>query len=105
MLLPFPLAAQDDAAAYLEMYRQPDNSCQKLNRGKAITLRNSHAERDIEYRLTRTLNGVRQGSFSDGVIAPSVDSTEDNSNDHKLGCENIEGLEQAWQVIRARFKD
>lgn len=103
LLLPAsPMAQDEDAAGHLEMYRKTANSCLKLNRGKMVMLRNTHPDRGISYRMARMVGKVRQGGLTVGTVRPTG---ADGENDDALGCEDIDGLKQSWQMLRAKYED
>ncbi|RME32591.1 MAG: hypothetical protein D6786_10145 [Gammaproteobacteria bacterium] len=93
-----PVAA-DDAAAYLKFETRDDNACMRLwPRGKLIIMFNTHPEKAIRYRLGRVFAGTRQPGFTTGVIEPGAEP-------HPLGCTLVEGRDQKWVPMQARFVD
>ncbi len=88
-----------DAAAFLALESVNDGRCQNLSEGgKLRVLRNTHAERDISYRLIRMFAGNHPQGRSVGH-APAGGAAV------KLGCTRVDGREQDWIVERARFED
>ncbi len=92
-------ATADDPASYLKFETRDDNKCQRLwPRGKLVIMFNTHPHKAIKYRLGRVFAKVRQPSFTSGVIEAGPDP-------HPLGCTLVEGREQKWVIIQARFVD
>jgi len=108
LLLSLPLAAApaypseqsnaDGPADYLEMYKEFDGRCQGLRRGDIRMIRNTHPSRSIEFRMVRMLGDKRQASLIRDTIKPRDEG-------QRLGCEILDGREQTWKIIRARFVD
>ena len=87
-----------DAATFLALESVNDGRCQNLSEGgKLRILRNTHAERDIAYRLIRMFAGNHPQGRSVGR-APAGGAAV------KLGCTRVDGREQDWVVERARFE-
>jgi len=87
------------AAAFLSLESVNDGRCQNLSQGgKLRVLRNTHAERDISYRLIRMFAGNHPQGRSVGRAPAGGDEV-------KLGCTRVDGREQDWIVERARFED
>lgn len=81
---------------YLEIYKEFSGRCQGLRRGDIRMLRNTHPGKTIEYRMIRLLGGLRQASLIEDIIKPGDEG-------QKLGCEILDGREQTWEIVRARF--
>lgn len=87
-----------EAAAYLEFEEVLDGKCYILSSGgKLVLMHNRHPERAIAYRLVRVFAGRPQGSLTVGRIDAGVDPI-------KLGCSEVDGRPQHWQVVRAEFE-
>ena len=88
----------EDAAAYLEFEQVLDGKCYILSSGgKLVLMHNRHPERAIAYRLVRVFAGRPQGSFTVGRLDAGVDPI-------KLGCSEVDGRPQRWEVVRAEFE-
>lgn len=91
-------AEPESAEDYLEFYEVPNNRCLSLMRGNMRMMRNMHPEKNIEYRMIRELAGVRQASLIRDRIAPGEEG-------QALGCAKLDGMEQIWIIVQARFVD
>ncbi|MEQ8231796.1 MAG: hypothetical protein RLW61_15760 [Gammaproteobacteria bacterium] len=98
LLLPTIAAASaGDATSFLTFESVNDGRCLNLSEGgKLRILRNTHSERDIEYRLTRMFAGNHPQGLSKGRAPAGGEAV-------KLGCTRVDGREQDWVVERARF--
>ncbi|MEQ8659206.1 MAG: hypothetical protein RLW62_00165 [Gammaproteobacteria bacterium] len=93
-----PAAASGDAASFLTFESVNDGRCLNLSEGgKLRILRNTHASRDIAYRLTRMFAGNHPQGLSKGRAPAGGEPV-------KLGCTRVDGREQDWIVERAHFE-
>ena len=86
-----------EAAGYLAFEKVGDGRCHNLSQGgKLMVMHNKHPEKPIKFRLTRFFADVRQWGRATGTAAPGEEPT-------KLGCTQVDGREQRWEVERANF--
>ncbi len=82
---------------YLEFESVLDGKCQILSKGgKLRTVINNHPDKSIKYRFTRMFAGKRQASMAAGTIEPGEKPV-------KLGCTEVDGYEQTWEIKVVKF--
>ena len=82
---------------YIEFESVLDGRCQILSKGgKLRTVINNHPDKTIKYRFTRMFAGKRQASMAAGTIKPGEKPV-------KLGCTEVDGHEQTWEIKAVTF--
>ena len=82
---------------YLEFSSELDGKCQILSKGgKLRIVKNNHPDKKIKYRFNRMFAGKRQASMAAGIIEPGEKPT-------KLGCTEVDGHEQTWEIKAVKF--
>lgn len=82
---------------FIEFYSVPDGKCQILSRhGKLRLVKNNHPDKNIKYRFNRMFAGKRQASVAAGIIEPGEKPV-------KLGCTEVDGHEQTWEIKVVKF--
>ncbi len=82
---------------YLEFSSELDGKCQILSKGgKLRIVKNNHPDKTIKYRFNRMFAGKRQASMAAGIIEPG-------DNPVKLGCTEVDGHEQTWEIKVVKF--
>ena len=99
----FPATAKvvsdPEAAKYLAFEAIADGKCHILSEGgKLMLMHNSHPDAPIKFRLTRYFADVRQWGRATGIARPGDEAV-------KLGCTEVDGRPQRWEVERANFAD
>ncbi len=89
--------AEQSAEGFLEFESVPDGRCQILSKGgKLRTVINNHPDKAIKYRFTRMFAGKRQASMAAGIVEPGDKPV-------KLGCTEVDGYEQTWEIKVVKF--
>jgi len=82
---------------FLEFKSELDGKCQILSSGgKLRTVKNNHPDKAIKYRFNRMFAGKRQASMAVGTIEPGEKPV-------KLGCTEVDGYEQTWEIKVVKF--
>ena len=82
---------------FLEFESVLDGKCQILSKGgKLRTVINNHPDKAIKYRFNRMFAGKRQASMAAGTIKPGKKPV-------KLGCTEVDGYEQTWEIKVVKF--
>lgn len=106
-ILPFLLAAlsittleaqgEEDATRYVEFAFDFHAQCVSRN-GKMQQLVNAHPDRAIKVYLYRYFGGKRQPGRTAHTLKAGA-GPED------LGCTLIDGQEQSWEIVKAKFEE
>lgn len=92
-------ADRREAAPHLALESVEDGKCFILSPGgKLRVMRNTHPDRAVKYRLDRYFADKVQAGGPVGTIAPGAEPV-------KLGCTEVDGREQRWEIQRAEFTD
>lgn len=88
-----------EAAEHLALESVEDGKCFILSPGgKLRVMRNTHPDRAVKYRLDRYFADKVQAGGPVGTIGPGSEPV-------KLGCTEVDGREQRWEIQRAEFTD
>lgn len=91
------IVSDPEAARHLAFEQVGDGKCHILSEGgKLMVMHNKHPESAIKFRLTRYFADVRQWGRATGTAVPGEEPV-------KLGCTEVEGRVQRWEVERANF--
>jgi hypothetical protein len=96
-LLPLPVPAQEDPAAFVEFAKDFDANCVRWE-GYLIMVRNTHPKRRIKVTLERHFMGKPTGDRSRSELAP-------NGEPDRLGCSQLQVGTQEWRVTKVEFMD
>ncbi|MCI0399867.1 MAG: hypothetical protein L0Y67_01885 [Gammaproteobacteria bacterium] len=92
-----PEAAQGNPVDYLKFESRFDSKCQ-LWQADVRLVKNTHPSKKIHYRMVRYLADKIQPSLIAGTIDPGGEP-------ERLGCTQIDGLPQRWEVVQAQYAD
>ncbi len=88
---------EKDPSQYIEFISQPDGRCQNLSSGgKLQVVKNNHNDKKIKYRFNRMFAGKRQAGLTIGVLEPGAEPV-------KLGCTEVDGRKQSWEIQIVNF--
>ncbi len=88
-----------EAAPHLALESLEDGKCFILSPGgKLRVMRNTHPDRAVKFRLDRYFADKLQAGGAAGTIAPGDEPV-------KLGCTEVDGREQRWEIQRAEFTE
>ena len=88
-----------EALASLAFEKKDDGKCHILSEGgKLMVMHNHHENKAVSFRLIRYFASVRQQGRATGTIEPG-------NGPIKLGCTQVDGREQHWEVERASFAE
>lgn len=89
--------SKEDPNQYIEFISQPDGRCQILSKGGQLrVVKNNHTDKSIKYRFNRMFAGKRQAGLTIGILEPGA-------NPVKLGCTEVDGREQNWEIKIVNF--
>ncbi len=90
-------SVEQQATSFLEFQSEADGRCQILSEGgKLRVLYNRHASRAINYRLIRVFGDSHQQGRVAGTAPAGGEPVP-------LGCTQVNGRPQDWQLERATF--
>ena len=96
-LLPAPVPAQEDPAAFVEFVKDFDANCVRWE-GYLIMVRSTHPSRRIKVTLERQFMGRPTGDRSRSELAPGGEPD-------RLGCSQLQVGTQEWKVTKVEFMD
>jgi hypothetical protein len=91
------VVSDPEAVKFLAFEAIEDGKCHILSEGgKLMLMHNNHPDAAITFRLTRYFADVRQWGRATGTAIPGEEAV-------KLGCTEVDGRPQRWEIERANF--